>query len=701
MATILENLYPGKVNPSDANYPQGSARNITVPGDGTGTPLDQAWLNDFLGFFQAVLAGASITPSGSPDTAVASQYLDGLKTIIQNPAAVAAKLQAAQEAAIVGSTTEIAGLTPDAAVKMVVCLGQNADFFTREFSIYVKYEVSSVRQTGTPGLDADLGDSVVYDAEGDGWIRKFSDNALNPVSERIKVVPPPAQNQLDLLGLDNAKGSLNRVMNLGKTNNLMHYSEDIAQSNYAYVNTIPGGDEVTWNGIKLEDLTINNFYDSMRTQLSTLNVRLTPGARYLVSYYSLALIPEESEEFFWNRSLVSAGSFGHGARMLTRAVRRQWMLVEAVTATTVDAINDDPTVEMGAASGTDLYWLFGGSFNDPINYKVYVGGFQIEPVEGTPKQGVAVIGDSVTAGSSGEKDLPPSRQWTRYAEAALNVPFFNRAIGGQNTTQMDARWGTDITPLAVNCSHAVIMASVNDFNGSGIGVAQTKSNITSMYNKAIADGMVPIVGTVQSRAPTYSGYEADRVEVNDWIKSTFPRVIDADRVLSDMYESGVLDRAWVAEDYVHPAGYTGTSIASKALGLYVASLNFWDFLKPSAYQARLGAATDYPNANGELFYDSIEEQEMNVAGGGSGVFEDLPESRAMAIRMVGALASNRTVYIYGGKPREWIINNQTTGAFTLTIGITDGSGVPLTGLVSVPQGGVKKIYTDGGELFEL
>lgn len=78
MAINPETLYSGKVTPSDANYPYGSARNVTVPGDGTGTPLDAAWLNDFFGFGQAILSRAAVTPSGSPETAQVSQYLETL-----------------------------------------------------------------------------------------------------------------------------------------------------------------------------------------------------------------------------------------------------------------------------------------------------------------------------------------------------------------------------------------------------------------------------------------------------------------------------------------------------------------------------------------------------------------------------------------------------------------------------------------------
>ncbi len=85
MAIIISTQYPGKTNAPDANYPQGSARNVTISGDGTGTPWEEALVNDILGFLQAILLEGGVTPSGNPDTALASDYLDGLKNISAIP----------------------------------------------------------------------------------------------------------------------------------------------------------------------------------------------------------------------------------------------------------------------------------------------------------------------------------------------------------------------------------------------------------------------------------------------------------------------------------------------------------------------------------------------------------------------------------------------------------------------------------------
>lgn len=83
MALIPGTRYPAQTD-TDSDYPQGKARNAGSYQDGSGTPLEKDWLNDLFGLQQALLAAAGITPSGDPDTAVASQYLEALRAVATN-----------------------------------------------------------------------------------------------------------------------------------------------------------------------------------------------------------------------------------------------------------------------------------------------------------------------------------------------------------------------------------------------------------------------------------------------------------------------------------------------------------------------------------------------------------------------------------------------------------------------------------------
>ncbi len=93
MALIPSAKYPGQVLTSDpTGYPQGKARNDITEGDGTGTPWEEALVNDFWGFHQALLDAADITPSGDPDKVTASDYLDAVEKIAKRAADVDALL---------------------------------------------------------------------------------------------------------------------------------------------------------------------------------------------------------------------------------------------------------------------------------------------------------------------------------------------------------------------------------------------------------------------------------------------------------------------------------------------------------------------------------------------------------------------------------------------------------------------------------
>lgn len=81
MAIRLSEQYPGKTAGNTTDYPFGEARDVTTPGDGTGTPWQKAIVNDDQGFKQALLLAAGVDPNGVPDTALSSQYLQALQTL--------------------------------------------------------------------------------------------------------------------------------------------------------------------------------------------------------------------------------------------------------------------------------------------------------------------------------------------------------------------------------------------------------------------------------------------------------------------------------------------------------------------------------------------------------------------------------------------------------------------------------------------
>lgn len=78
--------YPGKVAPATPDNPFGTARNITIPGDGTGTPWESALLKDEWALHHAMLLNAGMEPNGTPDSAENSQLFKAAKASIGNGA---------------------------------------------------------------------------------------------------------------------------------------------------------------------------------------------------------------------------------------------------------------------------------------------------------------------------------------------------------------------------------------------------------------------------------------------------------------------------------------------------------------------------------------------------------------------------------------------------------------------------------------
>lgn len=55
------------VDGPDYDYPYGRVRDVSAPGAGDGTPVNEKMMGDFLQFINKMMDGADITPNGLPD----------------------------------------------------------------------------------------------------------------------------------------------------------------------------------------------------------------------------------------------------------------------------------------------------------------------------------------------------------------------------------------------------------------------------------------------------------------------------------------------------------------------------------------------------------------------------------------------------------------------------------------------------------
>lgn len=111
MALDPNSRYPANTGAPDADYPLGSAVNVSEPGAGDGTPLEKDWVNDLWGFLQSLLDEAELAADGNPDKVGASQYLDAVLAIIAAVASGdAGAVQAALDAHTTATGTNVHGL---------------------------------------------------------------------------------------------------------------------------------------------------------------------------------------------------------------------------------------------------------------------------------------------------------------------------------------------------------------------------------------------------------------------------------------------------------------------------------------------------------------------------------------------------------------------------------------------------------------
>ena len=92
------------------------------------------------------------------------------------------------------------------------------------------------------------------------------------------------------------------------------------------------------------------------------------------------------------------------------------------------------------------------------------------------------------------------------------------------------------------------------------------------------------------------------------------------------------------------------------------------------------------NTGGSTTYTHITAPSATAAGS---------TSQAMRFNLTGALAANQNVLLPQSVAGMWIVSNNTTGTYTVSIGSNNGSNVAAGTTVSVPQGYSSIVFSDG------
>ncbi len=150
-------------------------------------------------------------------------------------------------------------------------------------------------------------------------------------------------------------------------------------------------------------------------------------------------------------------------------------------------------------------------------------------VEGPPVRAFVALGDSITEGYIDELD-DTRLAWPSVAEAQLGVPFANAGVSGQGF--YDALMNLDAEVLSLQgITDCVVLLGTNDLSALDLGGLQSRMN-------TLVSRLQPFcrtwVGTLLPKEKTNHGnYEVvrkQRLEMNAWIRATFPDVIDFEAV---------------------------------------------------------------------------------------------------------------------------------------------------------------------------
>ena len=565
--------------------------------------------------------------------------------------------------------------------------------------------------------DADELDFVSPNLAVDGaWVRStITDNDKIAINRALNEKPYEFRaNPVDIFNpLPTANPYHGRQININST------SENLADAHYAKENgiSIVSGDTIKWNGVTLERITgINGFTTRLR-DIRAADFPLVPGKRYIASAIVCAPFTQLDNyginapwnRFMWMWQPTNGTSFGAGAKLIGPVPRRVWTVVQADTTTTYRVVRDPSiSLELSPSSTDGLMWYahaygLGGSL---AGDDIYIGGFQLEEAPNqTEKVGIALIGTSIDTSTSSLQHWTQDRSWPRYLEGLLSVPIFNGAIGGQTSTTLEARFDTDIAVWGVNAKYCILAANVNDFS-SGFNSALYRSNWLSMYNKAIAAGMIPIFITPPRRSSyNYANGPADMEAEIQYIKDTYPFVIDRDLVWQDPFNPNLLNQVY-EDDGIH--AYDG--IRELAFMIYSKYRQFFSFDNvPGAYQK-----TQFDNAKIQSFGSPVwagRYWASRVTSSSNVAVRDNQAGTAPVMIFEAALAGATTYQLpcpNYHRPAERVntdvqiqqVRNATTGGFNISIqyyarDVSDVLSTVGPGLGPIPPGETWTLACDG------
>ena len=149
--------------------------------------------------------------------------------------------------------------------------------------------------------------------------------------------------------------------------------------------------------------------------------------------------------------------------------------------------------------------------------------------EGPPARAFVALGDSITEGYIDEQD--DTRQaWPSVAEAQLGVPIVNAGVSGQGFYDALQNLAAEVLSLQ-GIADCVVLLGTNDLSAVDMGGLKSRMNtLVSRLQPFCRLWVGTLLPKEKSNHGNYEVVKQQRLEMNAWLRATFPDVIDFEAV---------------------------------------------------------------------------------------------------------------------------------------------------------------------------
>ncbi|OJT19059.1 GDSL family lipase [Archangium sp. Cb G35] len=150
-------------------------------------------------------------------------------------------------------------------------------------------------------------------------------------------------------------------------------------------------------------------------------------------------------------------------------------------------------------------------------------------VEGPPARAFVALGDSITEGYIDELD-DTRLAWPSVAEAQLGVPIVNAGVSGQGFYDALQNLDTEVLSLQ-GITDCIVLLGTNDLAALDMGGLKSRMNtLVSRLQPFCRLWVGTLLPKEKSNHGSYEVVKQQRLEMNAWLRATFPDVIDFEAV---------------------------------------------------------------------------------------------------------------------------------------------------------------------------